>query len=230
MKIGVFGDSFADKTAENSCWKELKNYGHQVEIFGEGGSSLGFSADLVLNFYKNYDFIIWCATSVSRISFWYNDQIYHNTGHVKPVETKDKILNQYRCIIHDYISKAFDWHHQEILAHGMLHYALSQIPNLMIVPCFNTPVYFMKEPGFNLYSISEMEIQHYLPGKDMSYAMIHYQDLRGGHITKTNQQILADIIAKNLEPGIFVAKLSDFVVPKEPFDMVLKKYDTLRQR
>ena len=224
MNIGVFGDSFADKDAANIWWRKLKKYGHHVDSFGESGSSLGFSADLVLSNYNKYDFVIWCVTSVSRISFWYRDQLYHNTGMNLPPDSGDVFLDQKRRIIYDYISKAFDWHHQEIMAHGMLNYALSQIPNLMIIPCFDTPVYFMKKSGFNLYSVCEMEVKHYLPSRDTAYAMTHYRDLRGGHITDTNQQILVDRIAKNLKPGIFTAAdLTDFAVPNDPFETVLEK-------
>ena len=44
MKIGVFGDSFADsKTPKDIWWKYLANdYQHNVECFGEFGSGLVF--------------------------------------------------------------------------------------------------------------------------------------------------------------------------------------------
>ena len=49
MKIGVFGDSYADKNAGNDVWfnRLFLDYSHDVTSFGEMGSSIMFSATLI---------------------------------------------------------------------------------------------------------------------------------------------------------------------------------------
>ena len=59
MKIGVFGDSFADKNAEKIWWQFLQNYGHEVTCFGESGSSIVWSAKQIINAKNDFNFIIW---------------------------------------------------------------------------------------------------------------------------------------------------------------------------
>ena len=48
MKIGVFGDSFADAKLTD-CWFNLlaSDHGHTVKSFGLGGTSIMYSAKLV---------------------------------------------------------------------------------------------------------------------------------------------------------------------------------------
>ena len=57
MKIGVFGDSFAEKNAKKIWWQFLQNYGHEVTCFGEGGSSIVWSAKQIIDAKNDFDFM-----------------------------------------------------------------------------------------------------------------------------------------------------------------------------
>jgi hypothetical protein len=74
MKIGIFGDSFADyhnsfTDSENESWmhflkKETKS---EVDVYGHAGTSLWYSFDLFLKNYKKYSHIVFCFTNPHRI-------------------------------------------------------------------------------------------------------------------------------------------------------------------
>lgn len=216
MKIGVFGDSFASKFESSVWWNYLEdNYNCSVECFGEPGSSLGFSVNLIQSHAMRFDFIIWCVTSVNRISFWHKDQIYHNTGQTRPNPSNDVILNRRRHIVHDYLTNdVFDWHFQETLGHALVWYMLNQLPNLAIIPCFSTPVYFMKEHKFNLYELCLKEIQACHPNVEPFQYVNGSRDLRKGHLCQPNQRVLAKFVKNNLVPGIMIPDYNDFEFDK----------------
>ena len=70
MKIGVFGDSYADKTQDELLiwWGILKQTtGHDVECFGESASSIMFSAKKMnpIDIAKLIEFIISMKDSVA---------------------------------------------------------------------------------------------------------------------------------------------------------------------
>jgi len=215
MKIGVFGDSFANKHCSDIWWKYLQTqHGHDVRCFGEGGSSLSFSVDLIEYHHRDFDTIIWCATSVNRISFWHKDRAYHNTGTSRPESSGDYELDDKKKIIHDYLTRAYDWHFQEILGQALIHFMLEKYHNLTIIPSFNTPVYFMQDPGFNLYDLCVMETEFFFPGQETSAIVNSDRDQRQGHLTKTNQKILAELINNDLDHGIFSISYENFVFDK----------------
>ena len=211
MKIGVFGDSFACRDCTHIWWQYLESdHGHQVISFGEGGSSLGFSVEKIDNHHGEFDRLIWCMTTVNRISIWHDDRAYHNTGTHKPAPTGDWLLDRKLNIIHQYLVEAFDPHFQEIMGHALVGFMLQKYPNLMIVPSFATPVYFMQEHKFNLYHLCQKETQCLWPHQDPHSMINGPQDGREGHLTKTNQRILASLINSQLGCPIFTADYNDF--------------------
>lgn len=211
MRIGVFGDSFANNTLDNIWWRYLETHGHTVTCFGEGGSSLSFSVNLLNQHADQFDWLIWCCTSVNRISFWHNDTIYHNTIGQKPKSTNDAVIDRKRQVIHAYLTEAFDYHFQEILGQALVFYVLSNYSNLTIIPCFSTPVYFMKEHRFNLYDLCQKEVKSVFPGIDAADIINNAEiDHRQGHLAEVNQRILANLINQNLTSGIFCTNYENF--------------------
>ena len=215
MKIGIFGDSFANKYGTDIWWKYLDtDLGHNVRCFGESGSSLGFSVDLINYWHQEFDHIIWCATSVNRISFWHKDIAYHNTGTHRPRLIGDRELDQKTTIIHDYLTQAYDSRFQEILGQALIHFMLAKYRNLTIIPSFNTPVYHMQDPGFNLYDLCVMETEFFFPTHDSFEIINSTLDRRHGHLTKSNQKILSTLINNHLQHGIFATSYENFVFDK----------------
>ena len=213
MKIGVFGDSFANRNDTHAWWNYLSSeHGHHVRCFGEAGSSLSFSVDLLEVNHQDFDHVIWCATSTNRISFWHRDRAYHHTGTVGPTVTGDPILDAKRDITHRYLTMAFEPHFHEIQGRALIDWCLVRYPNLTIIPCFAMPVYFMRAPGFNLFELCEKEVQAAFPGSDMAKIVNSKVDQRQGHLTTPNHQTLARLLASDLRTGIFQASYDDFVL------------------
>ena len=121
-----------------------------------------------------------------------------------------------------YITDCFDWHFQEMLGHSLMHYMLNRYPNLTIIPCFPTPVYYMQKPQFNLWEICKLETLSVHPEIDPYQYVNTRQDHRRSHLTQINHRILANLISYNLMPGIFVAEYTEF-----QFDPLLLKKEIL---
>jgi hypothetical protein len=73
MKIGIFGDSFADEHMKNrKSWIEClrENYDYDtVTSFGYGGTSIEWSYNNFLTYGSNYDFVIFFLTDERRMHF-----------------------------------------------------------------------------------------------------------------------------------------------------------------
>lgn len=227
MKIGVFGDSYAEKSyqfAETpSIWYNFLHteYGHNVECFGEGGSSIMFSAELIRQYANNYDLAIWCLTTPGRFSFTKanENRSYHVTTAWDRCNSNDVDLNKKHEVCIDYLKYVFDWDTENLIGKSLVSYLQLQFPNLMIIPCFPPPL----SATFNLYELCEQEAQHYLPGQKIYEIYKTYRDLRPGHITVDNQKILAKLINNQLTPGVFQTSYNNFVKPLLPIDKVFLK-------
>lgn len=76
MRIGIFGDSFADRTAyspvshitEDESWiADMENAGHKVTTYGKTGSSTWYSFQQFLAHYEQFDHVVFCYSSLHRI-------------------------------------------------------------------------------------------------------------------------------------------------------------------
>jgi hypothetical protein len=215
MNIAIFGDSYAEKMAgPKAWWQVLKQYGHQVTSFGEGGSSINFSAKLILEKHKDFDFIIWCMTTPGRFSIeipdcprtFHTARVLTHTGvrvsNDIPAGIENEIINT--CQL--YLKYVFDIGLENFLGKALANYFLQLIPNLMIIPCFPDPL----QTNFDLYALCTKELQQVFPGMETHKVYESWQDIRPCHFTPQNNQILAEIIANNLKPGIFSTDYSNF--------------------
>lgn len=228
MKIGVFGDSFAEKwyQKDNKIWYNfLQNeYGHTVESFGESGSSILFSAELIKKHAKNYDLAIWCVTTPGRISLPHADHL--NPDHSYHISTSnDRCFNPDRevAVKHqvcaDYLKYIFNWESENLVSLALVKYIQQEHKNLLIISCFPPPL----SAEFNLYEASQREANFYFPGMELSEIYKTHDDLRCGHISVENQKILAKLINDNLTPGVFHTSYDNFVKPPMPIEQLFKK-------
>lgn len=223
MKIGIFGDSFATKYSTDQIWWRLlqTKYNHEVECFGESGSSIMYSIRKLFAHSYQFDFQILCLTTVGRYSVAL-DQSNTKFLHLHQTDVNNKTLspeNQQRLQILEQYKKIISDQWEEILiGTALVNFLLEKFPNLMIIPCFNCPL----DRQFNLFKISQMELNFYFPGLESEKIFAKYADLRPAHLTNQNNEILADQIDKNLHPGIFQIEPSLFVQPSEHVDKYFK--------
>lgn len=210
MKIGVFGDSYCDKNANSAWWQLLKNFGHEIDCFGESASSILYSADLIDKKAKDYDLIIWCLTSSSRISVKLDCHPYYL--HFSNAERYDEYkFANYEAkikagIVKDFYKYALDIDQYHLVGKSLAYYILSR-GDVMIIPCFPEPL----STNFNLSEISNREIADILKGHAPAAFYEQHKDLRTCHLTPENNEILANLLADKLRPGIFSADYTDFV-------------------
>lgn len=227
MKIGVFGDSFADSSFPDRIWWQcLKKHGHSVQSFGTSGSSILYSAGLIENSILNFDFVIWCLTCPGRISFkvnesdqgnffHYHPQLFTHDLNSLPSNVKKKIL-----VCNDYIKYIYSDQDDVLISKCIVERFLNAYKNLMIVPCFRAPM----DANFNLFKLSMFEIENLFPTLSYENVLRTHFDNRPGHLTFENNDILAELINQNLQPGIFQTAYSNFVVYKgEVSDYFRKK-------
>lgn len=215
MNIAIFGDSYAEKNRMSNqlSWFELlEEHGHQVTSFGEGGSSVVYSASLIEQHSDKFDFLIWAVTNPPRLSIQIDEKPNvlhftqgnsHSNNKFKSVETKNKIN-----AVEQYFKYLLDFQDQELIASALVNYMMTKHSNLMIIPCFHDPLRL----DFNLFVLCEKEINYYFPNWDLVEFFETYRDMRRCHLSLENNKILADLIAKQLKPGIFQASYDDFVM------------------
>lgn len=221
MKIAVFGDSFAAKVSPPEIWwRLLQNYEHDVTCFGESGSSLMFSAELVNQHAQDYELVIWCTTTPGRFSIKVNQKYIH---FYQPVQSSDLEVRLVSQAVEDYRRYLFDWTRENLAGKAIIAYLQSKFSNIMIIPSFPPPVYTYPDPiGFNLYTLSEREASYYFPGKTLPDIYQHYDDLRPAHLTPINNAKLAEQVNQNLKPGLFQSTYESFAQPIDSLETVFE--------
>lgn len=227
MNIAVFGDSYAEKTANSTAWWQvLKQYGHDVTSFGESGSSINFSAKLILEKYKDFDFIIWCMTTPGRFSveipgrpeIFHSTEVLNHTG-VRVSDNMPSVIdNQIINACQLYLKYVFDPNLENLLGKALANYFLQLVPNLMIIPCFTPPL----ETNFDLYTLCRKELQQVFRKAETHRVYEICNDIRTCHLTPQNNRILAEIIANNLKLGIFSTDYSNFNFENITIDQLVK--------
>lgn len=221
MKIGVFGDSFAAGQGTNeSWWRQLENFGHTVESYGQEGTSILYSLNQIEKNYQNFDFLIWCCTRSNRITLpideypgYLNSSTFLDQDDPPEKFHLDSTLKKI-----DAIKKWFKYIHNEQEAEtiglALVKYMLGKHKNLLIVPCFNDPCF----SKFNLFELSSRELSSAFPNLTWQEVQQRFKDTRICHLIKKNNDILAEIVNRKLQHGIFETRYSHFVVDKNTIE------------
>lgn len=228
MKIGVFGDSFANWNDQNVpvglWWEHFPNV-KDFAVHATRGSSLIHSAMMLNARGRDYDLNIWCVTTTSRFSKVVNDRWVHFqvigpgkkgvSSHI-PLDSSEEFMYG---VVADYYKYIYTYHEDLLQSQALVDHLTNKLGNVMVIPCFPQPM----NTKFCLNDISMMEWEHYFPNRDYSDIGTKYKDLRPGHITLENQRILCELISQKLEPGIFQTDLSHFSPPVGPVEKHFQK-------
>lgn len=217
MKIGIFGDSFANHNFAHSekSWMNVLRDNHDVSVFGEAGSSILFSAKRILWNYHDYDLIIWCLTGPWRYSIETvrpNIHVYNYdlpyTGpfadFVNTVKKFKKIENREDEMI---IGRALQSYVEKTAGKVM---TIASVPEVL-------------NDCTNMYRASELELQYFYPDKTLDKILSTHDDIRECHLSPTNNQIFGEYVRDNLSTGLLNIDYSIFVKPNEPIETLLRK-------
>ena len=227
IRIGVFGDSYAADHAfhPESTWAKLLHfrYGHHVTNHAAPASSLAWSAMLIEQLYQQYDLVIWCVTNVGRFSIPTAANKYlHTSGDPDTIGRYAKVDSTTQTKLQafkDYLVHLYDQDTEIFIGKAIVAYH-QQKTNVMIMPCFEFPL----KTDNNLFEISKIEHRHYFPNKSDPDIFDEYNDLRPNHMCLANHEILAEMISRNLKPGILNIDLSKFVLPDLPVEHAFRKH------
>ena len=222
MKIGVFGDSYAEKNCKESLiWWGILNQttDHEVVCHGESASSIIYSAKKILEQYQDYDLVIWCLTQGGRQTVYFEDRPYHFAPGCNFKTASAFIQQKFMQYIDHWSSGLLDWENERFNGRNAVHYVTDVCKNVMVIPCFQEPL----ACDFNLFELSKKEAKFYFGEVDAEDFYNRYHDLRAGHLSPSSQKILASEIEKKLVPGIFQTEYSKFSNPVEPVDKLFKK-------
>jgi len=115
MKIGVFGDSFADRTPynpespfkEDESWiADMESAGHKITSYGKTGTSTWYSFQQFIAHCEQFDHIVFCYSSLHRmhhlpdgledLSFLTTpDELYSLRRKIASITSKDESLDIY---------------------------------------------------------------------------------------------------------------------------------------
>jgi hypothetical protein len=219
MKIGIFGDSFADKRAkENTIWWSIlaNKYDHDVTSFGESASSLVFSAKKVMARSNQFDLVIWITTAVGRLSLEYDNDSTHHFSIGRTDFAYQDIQNKYE-IWKKYWQHVMVWEDEKLMGRALVEMVQNRCNNLLILPGFSDPM----DSTFNLFRVFQREVEMLYDGVFSDAFYEDYADSRVGHLSNQSHEILAGLLSHNLCPGTFTADIDLFPRYLNP-DFVIK--------
>lgn len=223
MKVGIFGDSFADTgpftmiSEQRMSWplwiEKLSN--HKVKSFGMSGSSLWFSYKNFLQNQHKFNIIIFCYTHYDR---WFNINDYPGITHIVsednlshcPEENREllELLVKLRPQIYDEELNKFLYQSIFDSVNEICKEKNKQIINILTFEeTFNAKISInlSKNSGTiltNLSSISHKEIdeaQKTKLGNELINLILKTTDFRFCHMNVHNNLNLAKIVIDSLE-------------------------------
>ena len=240
MKIGIFGDSYADPISKNSTptWIDILNQRPNIHSssYAVSGSNMYYSVEQFKKMHKKHDRNIFLVTGPERI--WArridfmdvrhsfipgNDTIEHLIEFYKNCKEPErtyflKILEALRI----YFTFIRDYEYEVYLQKLMIQDLLSIDKNLILLPCFKESIpYIPFDVNGCLFDVFEKENLSW--GIDYN---IQYQiDRRNCHMTAENNKILAEKIIAYIEQGKEIdLNINDFISPNlESKDFYIKE-------
>lgn len=242
MKIGIFGDSFADDIGMANSIPKWTNFPHigpsyielleehtefQITRYGYEGSSLYYSLTKFEECHKQYDKVIFVTTEASRILI--DTDIYELpyphifslfTVTMNRQDNKKLNINSKKLLslIEKFYFPEISKRNQSFHEHDMLRKKIKRIrPDAIVI----AGIGIHDEPCLN--DVSTMEIEHW----GLSWAGFSggtYIDRRKCHLTKENNAVLYRALLDSLTTGTLIdIKSLPWVAPVKPADFYRSK-------
>lgn len=226
MKIGIYGDSFGSGFAFNVSqsgkqylsyigldWTEILASKYAVTNYSAFSSSLVYSADLLKSTHQLYDKVILLVTHPGRVTMGFPSE-NQPTPHFVNYEysklwydraKKEKWLTELNSVL-DYYIYIYQEDHVNLIHNSLVDYCKKLRPDIMLVPNFNNS--FENIVGNTLTDVFAMENTAW----NIEYPIFEY-DMRKCHMTKENNEILANLAVKWLNGDSVILDVNDFVKP-----------------
>jgi hypothetical protein len=222
MRIGIFGDSFADRNLQhynNVAWFSYLRPHHDITVHGECGSSILYSAKKILEQCQEYDLVIWCLTGAWRHTLEIGSKkiFIHNYDLEYDREFSD-LVN----IIKEFKNKIESRQDQILIGQCIHGHVSNTAKNIMTISC--SPE--ILDNATSMYTMSEIELQYFLPDQTLYEIFSDYQDLRPCHLSLTNNKIFGNYVLERLRPGILDIDYSIVQRPTQSINQLLQPWKT----
>lgn len=205
MKIGVFGDSYADVNFNKpeSCWPFIVSQSLEADAdyYAKSGTSLWWAYEQFKKHYKKYDVIIFCLTSANRWPYLPDDFLgnHWNIGFKKENSLLDEI----------------NPHFFTIFSKNLLSFLNTEIHKKIVEICNNDNKYLVQVIPFTLFTrgfeivpnrfpmivgladVSRLE-EIFYDNKQQNTCDLLYKmkivDYRCCHLNEQNNNTLADLV------------------------------------
>jgi hypothetical protein len=226
MKVGIYGDSYADPVKNNNTpsWIDIlmQRYSRSFS-HGYASTNLFYSFREFNKYHKNYDknivlvtdpFRIWADRfDVSPPSFQFMSGISNTEDKIEWMKKHCKNEDQQRrnikilesaLVYYAYIQNS----NEELLKQQLIiDKILSLNPDTLVIPCFSVSI-----PGVNIGLENIFRKENEAWGID--FTKDKFKDARNCHMTAENNVILANKIIEHLEGRTqFDLNIDDFVTP-----------------
>jgi hypothetical protein len=208
MKIGVFGDSFADEKVyeklPGKSWVEYlrSDHDHNVTSYGKIGTSIYYSYDLFLGWNHHYDKVIFVCTDLGRITLPHyieTKQDYDWVRHIPNVNTAESHLDPDRLKYHtldsvaatkaaiEYFKYLYDPGKEQTIQNLILNDILARRPDTIIMYLHKEQSPWQHKDMVGLIDISAKELRAH------GYEDVPMElDKRKCHISEANNKRLAE--------------------------------------
>ena len=221
MKIGIFGDSFADPTQMNPTptWSSILSEKHEVDNYAIMGSNLYYSASLILKTFQRYNKVILVVTQPGRLMIpeYYTvpeqrKRFIAGIGTIPDLESdikpNESYLNKFYQAARQYLTLLQDLNYEKYIHSLMLKDLSSKISNLILIPAFKDSG--APESINSMFDIYLKECKAW--GETMQSARL-YKDIRNCHMTAENNAIFADKVEEWINGAPVYINVDDFVAP-----------------
>jgi hypothetical protein len=238
MRIAIFGDSWAkqlrqaDRLNLTPAWWEILAEKYSLENFGLSGSSTYFSYDNFEKVHRNFDKIIFIASTPGRLTLEDDMQLKcnllgdlrrHQVTHLLDAENTLEFIkkvdpnNTHDITILEaiigYYSYVMNKNEQQLINRVYQEMVSYVRPDALVVESFKS-----------LYNISQFESSHWKI--DISSLFQNgYSEIRKCHMSAENNAMFANKIDTWINTGKFNLSEKDYVTPSDPWE----KYFLLNQ-
>ena len=224
--LAIFGDSYGSSEPQKpwSWVEQIKKKYSKVDVYSEGGASLGWIYSTFLKHHINYDKVIFLFTSGFRLYFPFEYTLKKNNKRVKAchwggladvliVEQEacnyDKnllnFLKQYfvnLSIEVDISTNALPDDHNLMHEHHLNSAVVDSIkkirPDCILIPCFNCYWKYTKEQYANLFSPYQWSLFDISESENLNFEY-PMKDQRANHLSPANHEWLLNHMIKRLE-------------------------------
>lgn len=235
MKIGIYGDSFAQSiiwpddvhSRVGKSWSEVLSEKYDVTNFGMGGSSTYYSYDKFVKSHDKFDKVIFISSQPGRMTLTDDCALkcdFLGDYGRRQITNYDDVLRQLNVVNNtsrdpiDIIKLNTALNYYLYLENRQEQLTINRLYEDAVLnlrpDCLMAPAFINREPdGIPLCHISIMEITHW--GDAATELLNTHREIRRSHMTEENNLILAGLIDTWIRTGTFNISLDMFAKPND---------------